>query len=1459
MNSSPKDVIEHIRSQWSDGVSSFIQENVHNALERLSQDLYSKDSHFVLELIQNADDNAYEVGVVPKLAFLISKGGILVLNNEKGFEEPHIRSLCSIGKSTKSKVLGYIGEKGIGFKSVFKVTDEPHIFSNGYRFKFMVKDSSDPIGFVVPHWIDAQPRYARSRLTTLYLPLREKAEGVLRYFDDLDPHLLLFLKKLKAIEIHNKIRGEHRLLECETLSESRVALHATTWRKDGHRQKNTQQFLLSHTELEKPAKITEAKRSEVTSSTLLLAFPLSNNGVPLGKADNQVFAFLPVRQFGFRFTIQADFLVPANREDIHRDKDWNKWLRDALARSFSSALPQFKENEPLMHTFYGFLPREGEVKDDFFRPAVDALYSKLSTTECVQTEFGHWERPCNVLLADDMVRQLVSNQELQRMMGLEYAHPRIKRGDIPSKLGCIRFGLDHLFRCLMDSQWLSGKPDNWFAVLFSYLAEHAITPEMLATVRQLQIFPIVGGTLTSLNEGPIFLPEKRRKRYEFESELRLLRPDIISSSASTPAAMLAVLTKLGLRPFSARAIVDGYILPLYVHGGWKRKSMKTLQSHLVFIKDHLEGYIQEARTQDQLTALTRLRTALLICSSSKNAAGGPIYASASKLYLSREFGAPHDLERLFEGIPGVTFVSSNYLGDAGSASSKESLNSQRNWGEFFIRLGVNVVPRVISVAMDEYVNRRSIRSYMDYQFSDEIRQILSDDKRLKEFLRILDASWSSSYKMKARRRYSSGDTSVESSFLAELRGLPVPTVEGTKKPLGSCILNSIAVQNLFGPDAPILTVKFTNSEMIAELGISVQPTLDFALNQLRRFKREAIHDFGIVRKFYGFLHARFDENPAQIRESFKSESLILAGSNERVGFYSISQVYWRDFGPRVESARVSLRAHFSDLYEFFVTKIGVAELPSIDDLASVLKELAKKTNPTSSELKTIFAIYHDLNEHIAKLDSASDTTWLRELMNSCILWTNKREFRRNDGDVFINDNAELFNLFADSPIIAFLGVPEDDVPILAALAKYADIKPVSKVVITSFLNAESQAVDDELSLFLRSLLYPLARYLRFKMNKVYRDARERQLFNNLACIECRMVDHLMVEYKLNAEVRTSVRSSAFEGSNLYLSASCPEAGDAIAQEYANHLGGGDELANFVALLCVRRNLSGIEALLDSRQIPPLPEEDKRYFRELTLPGARAAGLIPRGILHGEGERKIAGPTTAGSSATALTTRFISVQANELQEVPDSSDWVPEVAPTAAADATAEEFLPKTLMLVSVTPSSSARLPRPSGLVTTDRSNSEYQIAGGMTNHAYAIGHWGEEWVVWTHLRQKYVSAYGEASVEQSATGFIVRCAQNTIEVVWLNAATDQYQPYDVLIREKEVEKFIEVKSSTTDSIEWFDVSGNQWNLAMEAGSYFTIYRVYRAGTAQPRLKIIDDLKSRWLKHELQADPIRIKL
>ncbi len=94
-------------------------------LDRISDQLYQESTHFLLELIQNADDNKYASGVTPSLHMLLSETGgqeyFRTDCNEVGFTFKQLDALTQISKSTKRSTTnghkGYIGEKGIGFKS----------------------------------------------------------------------------------------------------------------------------------------------------------------------------------------------------------------------------------------------------------------------------------------------------------------------------------------------------------------------------------------------------------------------------------------------------------------------------------------------------------------------------------------------------------------------------------------------------------------------------------------------------------------------------------------------------------------------------------------------------------------------------------------------------------------------------------------------------------------------------------------------------------------------------------------------------------------------------------------------------------------------------------------------------------------------------------------------------------------------------------------------------------------------------------------------------------------------------------------------------------------------------------------------------------------------------------------------------------------------------------------------
>ena len=83
----------------------------------LSLDLYNTKTHFLLEFIQNADDNEYETNVVPKLQLRLHGRQLVIRCNEKGFRAENVRAICDVRRSTKTKQPGsekYIGEKGIG-------------------------------------------------------------------------------------------------------------------------------------------------------------------------------------------------------------------------------------------------------------------------------------------------------------------------------------------------------------------------------------------------------------------------------------------------------------------------------------------------------------------------------------------------------------------------------------------------------------------------------------------------------------------------------------------------------------------------------------------------------------------------------------------------------------------------------------------------------------------------------------------------------------------------------------------------------------------------------------------------------------------------------------------------------------------------------------------------------------------------------------------------------------------------------------------------------------------------------------------------------------------------------------------------------------------------------------------------------------------------------------------------
>ena len=505
-------IIEDIREKKGIGTGNGGGENeadLHRAIEHLSDDLYSKDIHFILELIQNAEDNPYSLEKGPQLVFKIlqndptqlhADGSLLIINNELGFSEANVRAICRVGDSTKTKREGYIGEKGIGFKSVFLITDQPFIFSAGYQFYF--KDEPDPevgFGYIIPYWVSNIPIEIQGYLdqTCILLPFRPGKRSVVENeLRQIAPETILFLNKLKALQV---CVGEELIAEVIRVDEFLPVVELYT---NGNRRK----YWLSEKEVVVEEKIREEKREGVTNRKISIAFPMENE--PL--ANITIYAFLPTSPnllSGFDFLVNADFILSSSREQIQEYRPWNQWLRDSISSVFIEGFESMLQDQNLRFKAYFFIPLENKNRNSFFQPVVISILNDLREKEIIITNDGSFVKPDQARFATEEVRKLFDiepmPEQLQKTklvaIELELASLREKL----TSIGIKDLSSEEIITCLRDEDWVTKRNSLWFFDLYKYLQNQAWATK--DALKDMKLIPS--------SEGQIYSPSELKGAY----------------------------------------------------------------------------------------------------------------------------------------------------------------------------------------------------------------------------------------------------------------------------------------------------------------------------------------------------------------------------------------------------------------------------------------------------------------------------------------------------------------------------------------------------------------------------------------------------------------------------------------------------------------------------------------------------------------------------------------------------------------------------------------------------------------------------------------------------------------------------------------------------------------------------------------------------------------------------------
>ena len=544
-------------------------------MHSLVNNLYSKDTRFLYELIQNAEDNSYAVAgnqkQNPFLAFRIYPDKIIIDSNEDGFLQENVEAICSVAESTKANSEGYIGEKGIGFKSVFKIASKVHVQSGPFSFTFEYTRESDGdgLGMVTPFDEDPEelPKGVRTRMT-LTLQDGIDYERLVTEFHSIPDTLLLFLPKLQIFKIEFHSMNEPSYTEEYSKREiQRSGLRMTVLTKSrcAKAEKKTAEkmFYTTRSDLHNlpldEARV-DKKGNSIDRAAVILAFPVDKDDLPVLEQQH-TFAFLPLRRVGFNFLIQSDFVTQANREDVVNTPR-NKAVLSGVADAFRDAMVLLCKHPTLRYQWMRYLP-DDSIVDEFWKGLWLLVRAKLRDTPLLEPWSGKGlYKPANLERLADCMCDKVGNPLLPDLQVEVYLSRKYTEKDFEhlKRLGTTQLTLSSLLKRLEADlypnafgsigRWRTIDYDpDWRTRLCRLLLKSSTAQTSLRT---LALVPLPGGGWISANSRTnIYFPHTEGVLIPTDLGLNLVHAAVTKNDA-----WRELMSTLGVVKCASITVVD---------------------------------------------------------------------------------------------------------------------------------------------------------------------------------------------------------------------------------------------------------------------------------------------------------------------------------------------------------------------------------------------------------------------------------------------------------------------------------------------------------------------------------------------------------------------------------------------------------------------------------------------------------------------------------------------------------------------------------------------------------------------------------------------------------------------------------------------------------------------------------------------------------------------------------------
>lgn len=283
-------------------------------------------TRFIQELLQNADDCIYPQGRVPSFMFTQCGNTIVTEYNEAGFTRANIRSITAIGESTKNRLLNgdlrSIGEKGVGFKTVFASASEVKIYSGEYNFALKAEEPT------IPRLLNGVKEPVKG--TRMEIALKDRSTPPpLKPADILE--LCLCLRQLKIIDING-----HRVSINDTETQRTITIDKRPYvfSKYAHAFTVTDQHALEERE--------NGTRAISPNQQIVCYVPEKTSAT-----DYPLYTGLPTKhRIRIPMVIDAPFELTTSREEIETDcAAWNNIIRAEMYNAIVEVIHARKAEE----------------------------------------------------------------------------------------------------------------------------------------------------------------------------------------------------------------------------------------------------------------------------------------------------------------------------------------------------------------------------------------------------------------------------------------------------------------------------------------------------------------------------------------------------------------------------------------------------------------------------------------------------------------------------------------------------------------------------------------------------------------------------------------------------------------------------------------------------------------------------------------------------------------------------------------------------------------------------------------------------------------------------------------------------------------------------------------------------------------------------------------------------------